>query len=251
MKYIIAIVSILIITALVVRRPIKTNETIVYPSVTPIAEQTPDLSSGYLLERGIDPENLILINNTGIKKTSDELIKNHNCLAGINGGFYGTDDKPLGWMVIDNVQISKPKESKLFNGYITIDNSTFKINDSSDAGVLYGLQTGPLLVSNGRPWKLDLIRDKPARRMVMGRAKDGIFLLAVFNGEAETTGPQLMDLPNWVMQIADKEKLIIDTAINLDGGGASAFYSSKVFLKESSPVGSWWCVINQLPEDAM
>jgi exopolysaccharide biosynthesis protein len=219
--------------------------------VTPIAEQTPDLSSGYLLERGIDPENLILINNTGIKKTSEELIKSNNCSSGINGGFYGTDDKPVGWMVINNEQISKPKESTLFNGYIIIDNSAFDISNSPKTGVLYGLQTGPLLVSNGKPWKLDLIRDKPARRMVMGTADDGIFLLAVFNGEAETTGPQLMDLPSWVMQIADKEKLIIDTAINLDGGGASAFYSTNVFLKESSSVGSWWCVTNQLPEAAM
>jgi len=139
----------------------------------------------------------------------------------------------------------------LFNGYIIIDNSAFDISNSPKTGVLYGLQTGPLLVSNGKPWKLDLIRDKPARRMVMGTADDGIFLLAVFNGEAETTGPQLMDLPSWVMQIADKEKLIIDTAINLDGGGASAFYSTNVFLKESSSVGSWWCVTNQLPEAAM
>ncbi len=68
------------------------------------------------------------------------------------------------------------------------------------------------------------------------------FWMAVFSPEAETTGPNLKDLPSLVEQIAKKENLNVVSGINLDGGGASAVYSSTGQLKEIQPVGSWWCI---------
>lgn len=219
-----------------------TPEIKVYPSPAPIVEVNPNLADGYFLERGIGAGNIRLINNTETKSESKDLIDNYDCDSGINGGFYSTDSKPMGWMVINGQTISKAADNDLFDGFILIKDSAFSIVRSADADADFGLQTGPVLILNGQPQKLNLIRDKPARRMIMGLADDGIFIMAIFNGEAETTGPNLTDLPRRVMEIAETENMNIESAINLDGGGASAFYSSGEILTENSPVGSWWCI---------
>jgi exopolysaccharide biosynthesis protein len=197
----------------------------------------------YLLVKGLTADKLALSDNTQSKKSGWQLMQEGSCETGVNGGFYGTDDKPVGWMVINGETVSKAKSSDLLNGFVAVKDSRFMIDDLRiETDVDFGLQTGPVLVSEGKPRKLNLVRDKPARRMVMGTAKDRIFILAIFNSAAETAGPNLVDLPVIVSKIGAKEGLLIDSAVNLDGGSASAIYTPSGHLEETSPVGSWWCI---------
>jgi len=204
-----------------------------------------DKSYAYILEREIFPNGISLINNTADKKSADEITRSFSCNAGINGGFYDTENKPLGWMVIRGRELSKSRNSQLLNGYILIKGSNFSIRFSKEDAVDYGLQTGPILFSQGRAQKLVMFRDKPARRMIIGTAGDGVFILAIFNKEADTAGPNLADLPEILSEIGNKENMDITEAINLDGGSASALYTPQGKLSETSPVGSWWCINNK------
>lgn len=200
----------------------------------------------YLIYKNISMNNLELYFNLANKNTSLEIIEKFKCQAGINGGFYGTDDKPVGWMVVNFQNISKQKQSQLFNGFVSIfcqsDECKIEINDIPGINPKYGLQSGPLLISNGQSWRLNMERDKPARRMVLGKTDKDIFILSVFDGEALISGPNLADLPEILKLIGKKENIQISDAINLDGGSASAFYSPAVYLTETTTIGSWWCI---------
>ena len=48
-------------------------------------------------------------------------------------------------------------------------------------------------------------------------------------------------MPGILAKLGQLEQLEILSAINLDGGGASAFYDGKTFLEESDPVGTVLC----------
>src|SRR3972149_8305161 len=74
----------------------------------------------YLIEAGISADRMRLENNTQSKKDTKDLMIQLECTAGINGGFYGTDDRPLGWMAIDYKEIAKEKKSDLLNGFVSI-----------------------------------------------------------------------------------------------------------------------------------
>lgn len=222
-------------------RPTAAEGAIDYPEI-----EYGGVKYSFLMTSDISANKLKLINNTSEWKTSGQLMKENNCVAGINGGYYGTDSKPVGWMVVSGKEVSRASQSSLANQFIVITNNELKIQDIKPENGEFGLQAGPGLVIGGRPQVLSLVRDKPARRMVMGTLENGVFLLAIFNAEADTTGPNLIDLPKIVMQIEEKTSLDIVSAVNLDGGGASAFYSphsAKWVLEELDPVGSWWCVI--------
>jgi len=199
---------------------------------------------GYLIEKHVNPERIILGNNTTSKSDTQELMIRMKCIFGINGGFYDTQDRPLGWMVIDGKEVSRAKTSDLLNGFISIIDSQIEIGKLNNTIADYGVQSGPLLFSNSEPWTLKMARDEKSRRMVMGNTTQGVFILGIFDPEADLSGPYLADLPEVVQKIAEEEGLLIQNAINLDGGSASAIYTSRGNLKEISNAGSWWCVKN-------
>lgn len=199
----------------------------------------------YILASGIDPVKLSLIPNYTEKISSAAITKVNNCSAGINGGFYGLDDKPLGLRVINEQEISRKKTSNLFNGYVVIetDGRMSISGDEPTTTPKYALQTGPLLLLNGSIQNLSMASDKNARRMVMGVDGEGkAILISVFFAVSEDSGPLLSQLGEIVKSISDKEKLGMSAAVNLDGGSASAIYTPEVSLSEYNSVGSWWCV---------
>ncbi len=190
-----------------------------------------------------------LINNLEKKVLSAQLMDENKCTTGINGGYYGTDDKPQGWMVIEGKQISRRKTSLLMNGYVyTATGKTLYVSDRFPGEpVEYGLQSGPVLMTNGYPHKLSMARDKNARRMVVANSKSGeAFFISVYNPNYLYSGPMMVELPQLIKNLSDREHLDIVTAVNLDGGNASAFINddqgNQISLFETTMVGSWWCV---------
>jgi len=186
---------------------------------------------------------VVLISNYQEKKSSVQLIDENGCVAGINGGFYGEDGKPQGLVVIKGSQTANKKASLLFNGYVYTDRVQIKVARDMIDNPEYAVQTGPLLFENGRRIDLKIKNDKPARRMVVAETKTGkAYFLSFYNPESKLDGPKLADLPGELARVAEEKGLKVESAINLDGGSASAFYSPEITLSELLPVGSWWCV---------
>ncbi len=178
------------------------------------------------------------------KKDAKELIADNSCHQVINGGFYDTENKPLGLFISAGEEVYPQISSDLLDGFLLItQNGNFlidKVLPTEDLRI--GLQSGPLLIKKTKVLSLNIKNDKLARRMVAMQTKEDLLFLTVFEKEARFSGPMLADLPLVIKQIADKEKLAIINALNLDGGAASVFKSKKIFLNEYDLVGSLFCV---------
>jgi uncharacterized protein YigE (DUF2233 family) len=199
----------------------------------------------YSYKTGIEAKRLRLIPNLDPGLTATQAAIRETCSFLVSGGFYDPDLKPLGWLVAEGRELSPPAANRLFNGYVSVGYDGLLSISDRPAGtkVRFGLQSGPLLISNGNPLKLALVRDKPARRVVMFATDHGEAGFMVFYQPGfELSGPRLADLPELLHTTAETENLDIASAINLDGGSASAFISDEVNLKETDHVGEWWCV---------
>ena len=192
-------------------------------------------SFNYLI---FEPSKINLIPNWDQPKKFKDVMLEEKCQFGTNGGFYTTQNKPIGLVKANEVILNPSQNNRLFNGYV------------SDQGVGYdlpldanwALQTGPVLWNNNQPIKINTTNDKSARRGVAITTTDNKLYFAIFyNPQAPVLGPYLNDMPGILDKLGQLEQLEILSAINLDGGGASAFYDGKTFLEESDPVGTVLC----------
>lgn len=192
-----------------------------------------------------NPANLSLIPNFSHPKDAQTLIADNACVSTINGGFYDTAGKPLGFFYANNRTLGQEIHSTLLNGFFWADTYGVALISTELPRIpfRFTLQTGPLLLFNGQTMALTIQNDEHARRMVVGKTTDNHFIfLAVYSRESVYSGPLLSDLPSVVFSISSEENLGIVDALNLDGGSASAFYNGETRLSELTPVGSLFCV---------
>jgi len=191
-----------------------------------------------------DSGKIHLIPNYSTHLESARVIADNKCTGAINGGFYAQDNQPLGLVLADSTEISRVRQSQLFNGFFSIDNhgqSLIAVTYPEDAKII--MQSGPTLITAGKVVDLVLNDDKLARRMVVATTNDNsVLFLTVYHPQTELAGPLLDELPSIIKSIADQENISINSALNLDGGRASSFYSNNLTLTELTPVGSLFCV---------
>jgi len=193
------------------------------------------------------PEKLILLPNFEKKLASTELFKDNNCRFLINGGFYDQQDQPLGWFFTQRSLFKKEIKSALLNGFFFQDKQgKIIIDDVGPQGpVVWGLQTGPLLIFQNQPVRFRLARDEQARRMVAAlNQKDELIFLVITDSDSLAIGPSLTDLPAVVKKIGEELKEEFKTSVNLDGGTASAFINQAKKIKEYTWIGSFFCLPN-------
>lgn len=189
-------------------------------------------------------EKLILIPNFKEKLSSLEIFQKNTCTNGINGGFYDTENNPLGGFMTDGMVLKNPVRNRLIDGFLWIKEAEVHVTLSEpQVGAKFFLQTGPLFLINGGVTKITIANDEYKRRSVAGITKKGtLVFLIIYNPEAVYEGPLLSDMPAIISILNVQASLDITDAVNLDGGGASAFISKERTLQEFSPVGSFLCV---------
>lgn len=190
------------------------------------------------------PDQLALISNFSEKHTASDLADTHGCVNGINGGFYTTDDMPLGGFKSSNGEILKtPVSNILIDGFVWSTDKTFFITTKiPDTDAKFFLQTGPLLRLDGYPTKITIAQDESKRRSAVGLTPTGMLVFfIVYDPESVYEGPLLSDMPGIVQKVAEDIGVSLVAAANLDGGSASAFISKDRTLQEFSPIGSFFC----------
>ncbi len=201
----------------------------------------------FLEQKINDTKKLVLLPNFEGKLASIELFKDNNCRFLISGGFYDQQDQPLGWFFTQKSLFKKEIKSALLNGFFfQNERGVIKIEDiSPSAPVVWGLQTGPLLIFQNQPVRFSLVRDEQARRMVAAlNQKDELIFLVITGSDSLAIGPSLTDLPAVVKKIGEELKEEFKTAVNLDGGTASAFINQAKKIKEYTWIGSFFCLPN-------
>ncbi len=189
---------------------------------------------------------ITLIPNFTEKREAKALADENKCRGSVNGGFYDTAGKPLGFFYTDGQTYGKNIQSTLMNGYFWADTNGAAFISSKLTGnttYRFSFQTGPILLLDGQRQSLTIQNDEHARRMVAAKTADGHYVfLTVYSADSVFSGPLLSELPQVVTSISHTDNLNIEDAINLDGGSASVFYNAQTNLGELTPVGSILCI---------
>jgi len=184
-----------------------------------------------------------LIANFKDRKSSNEIKTEFHCKAGINGSFYDKEGNPLGGFISRGETLKKPISSRLIDGYLSIDENKAKIGFTPLPNSSIVLQTGPLLIVDREVTTLKIASDEQARRSIAAVTDDkNLVFLTLFDPQSTYQGPYLSDLPLITREVSKKLPSPILSAVNLDGGNASAFFSKNTTLSELSPVGSLFCL---------
>ncbi|OGD62472.1 hypothetical protein A2160_00100 [Candidatus Beckwithbacteria bacterium RBG_13_42_9] len=191
-----------------------------------------------------DPAELELFPNFEAKKAAKNLMTDNNCRFLINSGFYSPENKPLGWFFSQGELLNLPENNRLLNGFMSSNEAAgVVITDLPPQGMVkWGFQSGPLLVVAGQKLPLAIRDDEYKRRAVAALTQTGeLIFFVITTEESLNAGPPLADLPSVIDIIGQSLNEHLVSAINLDGGSASAFLSQEIQIDEVSLIGSYLC----------
>lgn len=214
------------------------------PVASPLPSPVPELlTSGsyrYSLWEVADVSRLKLGSNLPQRESAVDLKQQHRCQFLSSAGFYDTDYRHLGWFVSDGRELSPAQTNRLLNGFIYSLNGEVAVAPAPPAeAVDWGLQSGPVLIEGGKPLTLAIRDDQPRRRLTAVITGGGrLVFLVLLSPQSDYAGPLLADVPKLLLAINSE----IVSAINLDGGSASAFLTPEVSLSEYQPIGGFFCL---------
>jgi len=181
-------------------------------------------------------------NGSGEKLLS--IAKNHDAIAGINGGgFYdpngtGSGSIPTGFVFSGGEFLYGPtnsselligfdKDNKLIVGWMTAERA-------KKLGIRDALTFGPALIINGEPANISGYSSGLNPRTAIGQRADGAVLLLVIDGrQAESLGASYADL------IEVMQNFGAINAANLDGGSSSIMlYNDEIISNKSGIIGN-------------
>ena len=170
------------------------------------------------------------------------LMRQYNAVAGVNGGFFSPEFKPLGLSISNSRLLSSFTTSSLIAGTaLQLGDQSYLIWNSEYQGhsnITDALQAGPRLLESSRPIKgLDTSKSR-ARTFI---ATDGSFLWAIGTADSCSLGvlAQALATPGALPGLTPMR------ALNLDGGNSTALWFRNLSGKETSRPG-WSTVRNYL-----
>lgn len=138
-----------------------------------------------------------------------------NALVALNGAFFSPSYTPIGLRISNGKIWSKYKNISWWRIFY-IENNKAYINNlntfNSMSNISFAIQSGPILVKNGRIPKL---KDSFASRTAIGIKKNGHIIMVVSENTQVTT--------TFIAKFM-KNKLKCYNALNLDGGGSTQMY---------------------------
>lgn len=208
------------------------------PSPSPAAIYEPAGNYRYSHWLVDDFSRLQLGSNLDTRQAASAIKETLNCEFLTNAGFYDTADRHLGWFQADGREISPTRVNRFFDGFLLVKNSQAAIVFQADPAAWLGVQSGPILIYDGKPLRLSIKDDQPRRRIVAAINSQGqLIFYVLLSGQSDYAGPLLAETPQLLLQINPQ----IVSALNLDGGSASAFLSEAVFLPEYQTIGGYFC----------
>lgn len=151
------------------------------------------------------------------------VLASAGCVAGVNGGYFQDDFRPVGLMIANGRQVHAFEKAKLLSGILAVRGSRIEIvrpsHFQNPGDVREAIQCGPMLVEGGQP-VAGLNSERSARRTVV--ATDGrgqwalIYITSVTLSDAADILTTTGVLGNWVPA----------TALNLDGGSSSGLWAA-------------------------
>ncbi len=142
-------------------------------------------------------------------------------IAGVNGGYFHPDRRPLGLVVSDGVRLHRMERSKLLSGLLVVTPQRAMLLRRTEyregRNTREALQAGPFLVDRGKA-VAGLNETKAAERTVVLADRRGVCALLT------TDSITLADLGRLLATPDLFPGLVIERALNLDGGSSTALW---------------------------
>jgi exopolysaccharide biosynthesis protein len=164
---------------------------------------------------------LRVIDNPAGEDNLAAVMRRENCLAGVNGGYFDPENKPVGLLISDGHVIAPLRKARLLSGVMIVSNGRIQLlrvaEYSSKRRATAALQCGPFLVDRGQPIP-GLNDTRPARRtFIVTGGSDR----AAIGSCSDMTLAQLGKI---LVTPGGAPDLNVQRALNLDGGSSSAFW---------------------------
>ncbi|MDQ2867425.1 MAG: phosphodiester glycosidase family protein [Verrucomicrobiota bacterium] len=161
---------------------------------------------------------LHVIDNAGGNENLADAMAREKCVAGVNGGYFDPQFRPIGLRIIDSALTSPLVRARLLTGVLVSSARGWEIfrpgEFSRKKKYESAIQCGPFLIDNGASIR-GLDDTRSARRTFAAVAKNGEACLGVASA---LTLAQLAD----ALTCLPAPK--IARALNLDGGSSTAFW---------------------------
>jgi uncharacterized protein YigE (DUF2233 family) len=170
-------------------------------------------------------------------------LNNAKVVAGVNGGYFHKDFRPVGLMISDGKTINGFEKAKLLSGLVGVkaDGHVSILRsgeyDSGKSQLLQALQCGPMLVEDEQLVS-GLNDERIARRTVVAKGTRGETALIYISSVTLADAARILALPS----ILDTWKP--KTAINLDGGSSSGMWAGNgISLAEIARVRNFLAIV--------
>jgi uncharacterized protein YigE (DUF2233 family) len=167
-----------------------------------------------------------VIDNPAGEDDLERVMQRGNFLAGVNGGYFDPENKPVGLLISGGNVIAPLRKARLLSGVMIVSNGQIQLlrtaEYSAKRKVTAALQCGPFLVERSQPVP-GLNDTRSARRTF------------VFLGGTDRAAIGLcsaVTLAELGKILATTPELKVQRALNLDGGSSSAFW----FAGEKGPL---------------
>jgi hypothetical protein len=174
----------------------------------------------------------------------EEVMGRGNFLAGVNGGYFDPDYKPIGLLIVDGTIIAPLQKARLLSGVLSASAKKVQISRVAEFSMAQKPETavecGPMIVDLG----------KSVRGLESTRAARRTFA-AVGAGDKAALGfcsdVTLADLSSILAAISIPD-FKIQRALNLDGGSSSAFWFKRgnggaFSIDEQKPVRDFVAIV--------
>ena len=149
------------------------------------------------------------------------VMRRENCFAGVNGGYFDPENKPVGLVIGEGQLIAPLRKARLLSGVMIVTSSGIQLlrvaEYSPKRRATAALQCGPFLVDRGQSVP-GLNDTRPARRTFV--ATGGADRAAI----GFCSGVTLAQLGEILAAPGIAPELKVQRALNLDGGSSSAFW---------------------------
>jgi hypothetical protein len=174
----------------------------------------------------------------------EDVMAHGNFLAGVNGGYFDPEYRPIGLRIVDGKMAVPLQKSRLLSGVLSSTGKKIQISRVSELSQSQkpdtAVECGPMLVDLGKSVR-GLESTRSARRT----------FAAVSSGDKVALGfcsdVTLADLSS-ILAIISIPEFKIQRALNLDGGSSSAFWfkranGSAFSIAEQKPVRDFVAII--------
>ena len=187
---------------------------------------------------------LLVLDNPDNKGFLGELLRKQDCLAGVNGGYFHPDTRPLGLVISEGKTVHPLVRARLLSGVLVVTDervSLLRMREFSPSPAPYqALQSGPFLIDGHAPVS-GLDDRKRARRTLFLTSDSGQYAMLVTDSFFT-----LAELATLLATPGIIHELNVSRALNLDGGTSSALWArtteGTAYLAEAKRVRNFLCL---------